>query len=457
MNEPSDAIVGTIPIAQRYLKNPDSAQMPPGLANTPEKTIGQTLGLDNQGKSPRRFKRWIVWAVLLILALAIVVSVWSGSGTNGAVQYTTDALIRGDLTVTVTATGNLAPTNQVEVSSELSGIIKTVLVDFNDTVKVGQPLAYLDNTKFEAAMMQSRAGLASARATYRQAQATLRLKEQNLKRLRTAHDLSGGRAPSAGELEVAEAELLRAKADEAANQAAIDKARAALKIDETNLTKTTLFSPINGIVLQRSVDPGQTVASSLQAPVLFVLAEDLAQMELQVDVDEADVGLVHKGQSATFAVDAYPDRTFNAHITQVRFGSQITNSVVTYTTLLNVDNSDLLLRPGMTATAEITVQKIEDALLAPNTALRFAPPQTEDRTTGRRSGVFGMLFPRPRSGQHAKQPNGAAKKTRLWTLEENQPVPVVAATGATNGAMTIVTGDDLHAGMQVVVDMVAKK
>ncbi|MBI5064325.1 MAG: efflux RND transporter periplasmic adaptor subunit, partial [Desulfatitalea sp.] len=304
-----------------------------------------------------------------------MLAAWVRSRHSGPahIEYKTAGITQGDLTVVVSATGNLTPTHEVQVGSELSGIIKSIAVDYNDRVTVGQPLAYLDSTKYEAAVMQSRAALTSAESRLQQTQATALQKEQNLKRLNKAHALSGGKAPSAGELDIATADTLRAKADTAAAQAAIHQAKAVLKIDETNLAKTTIYSPIDGIVLKRNVDPGQTVAATLQTPVLFVLAQDLSRMKLQVDVDEADVGLVREGQIAVFSVDAYAGRTFQAEIIQVRYGSQITNGVVTYTTLLNVANPDLVLRPGMTATAKIEVSKVINTLLVPNTALRFTP------------------------------------------------------------------------------------
>ena len=237
--------------------------------------IVRAIGLENGGTGKRRWVKWLVGGGVVVLVI-VGVLFWLGRNGQQTLQYRTTEIQRGDLTVSVTATGNLAPTNEVEVGSELSGIVQTVLVNFNDTVAVGQPLARLDATKFEALVMQSRAALSSARARHQQAKATLLQTERGLKRLQRAHSLSGGRAPSAGEMEAAEADLERARADVAAALAAIDQANANLRVDETNLSKTTIVSPINGTVLQRNVDPGQTVAASLQAPVLFVLAEDLS-------------------------------------------------------------------------------------------------------------------------------------------------------------------------------------
>jgi HlyD family secretion protein len=260
-------------------------------------------------------------------------------------------------------------------------------------------------------------------------------------------------------VDAAEASLARARAGEASARAQVAEARATLKVDETNLTKTVIVSPVEGLVLTRSVDPGQTVAASLQAPVLFTLAEDLTQMELQVDVDEADVGRVQEGQSATFTVDAYPEREFAAQITQVRYGSATTEGVVTYKTILKVDNPDLVLRPGMTATAEITVDRVADGLLVPNAALRFSPPQATPTASGERHGLVSLLLPRP-----PRRPKRAGVETlpksqarQVWVLQGGELRAVAVVTGATDGALTVITSGDLALGAVLVVDTVDVK
>ncbi|MBI5896242.1 MAG: efflux RND transporter periplasmic adaptor subunit [Desulfobacterales bacterium] len=401
--------------------------------------IVQALGLESDNASKRRWRKWLVWGLAILLLAMLAAWVRSRHSGPAHIEYKTAGITQGDLTVVVSATGNLTPTHEVQVGSELSGIIKSIAVDYNDRVTVGQPLAYLDSTKYEAAVMQSRAALTSAESRLQQTQATALQKEQNLKRLNKAHALSGGKAPSAGELDIATADTLRAKADTAAAQAAIHQAKAVLKIDETNLAKTTIYSPIDGIVLKRNVDPGQTVAATLQTPVLFVLAQDLSRMKLQVDVDEADVGLVREGQIAVFSVDAYAGRTFQAEIIQVRYGSQITNGVVTYTTLLNVANPDLVLRPGMTATAKIEVSKVINTLLVPNTALRFTPPEQAQETKPK-AGVVSMLVPLPPAEKSKLTPQGRnrAASQRLWILDNGQPVAVAATVGPTDGTLTVI-------------------
>ncbi len=275
-----------------------------------------TLGLDRETRKRKIGKRHIVW-VLIFLFLSLTAVALLPQWEKPLVRYQTETVKRGDLAIVIHATGNLAPTNKVHVGCELSGIVKKVEVDFNDRVQIGQPLASLDDTKFRAAVMESRAALNSAEAKYLQAQTSSVLKEKNLERVQQLYKISGGKMPTPQDLEVTEAEMHRAKAEESAAKAAIEQARARVKIDETNLSKTTILSPINGVVLSRNVDPGQTVAASLQAPVLFSLARDLTQMELQVDVDEADIGLVWEGQQAEFTVEAYSGQVFAARIAQI--------------------------------------------------------------------------------------------------------------------------------------------
>jgi HlyD family secretion protein len=242
---------------------------------------------------------------------------------------------------------------------------------------------------------------------------------------------------------------------EASAKAQVAVAQATLETHETDLAKAEIRSPVDGLVLQRQIEPGQTVAASLQAPVLFTLAEDLTHMELHVAVDEADVGKIGEGQSAVFTVDAYPDRSFPASITQVRFAPQTIEGVVTYETVLQVNNSDLALRPGMTATAVITVQQLHDVLLVPNAALRFNPPVTK---TTRRSGgsLFSTLFRRPRPAKRRAE-DAATSSQKVWILRNNQPVMVPVKTGASDGKLTELRNTDLKAGDEVIVDAVSVK
>lgn len=413
--------------------------------------IARTLGIERPGRSRIRSFKWLVWSIAALVILAVIIV--SQSMNNAAdVQYKTEDVRRGNLMVTVSATGNLEPTNQVDVSSELSGIIDAVKVDYNDTVEAGQVLAELDTDKLGAQVLQSEAALVAAQAVVREAQASVHETELKLQR---CERLAKNKLCADEEVDTNQAAYIRAQAEEGSAKAHVDEARAKLDADRTNLEKSVIRSPINGVVLVRAVEPGQTVASSLQAPVLFTLAEDLSQMELHVDVDEADVGQVEEGQEATFTVDAFPDRTFKARITQVRYGAQEVDGVITYETVLTVDNGDLSLRPGMTATAEIIVQKISDALLVPNAALRFKPKTQATKPGAGGGSLLSQLMPRPPSIKK----NRVTKTTdndeqRVWILRDGVPVAIPVTVGATDGNWTKVTGGELQPDMVVVVSSV---
>ena len=429
----------------------------------PETDIAQTLGIDISSGKRRYLRRLIGWGFLFLVA-AIALSFFFTRNKAETIKFRTQPASRGDITIKVNATGSLEPTNQVDVGSELSGIIENVEVDHNDQVKVNQVLARLDTDKLEAQVLQSKAALEAVKAQILQAEATLKETRLELQRLKKAYELSGGKIPSQYDLDAAEAAFARAQADEASAKAQVAKAQATLKAEETDLAKTVIRSPINGIVLLRDVEPGQTVAASLQAPVLFTLAEDLTKMELHVDVDEADVGRVKKGQEATFTVDAYPEETFLAQITQVRYSSQETDGVITYETVLKVDNSKLLLRPGMTATAEITVRKVADAILVPNAALRFTPPVRNDikkQERPDRGTVMGKLMPRPPRPQKKSSSNhldttGTNTNRRVWTLNAGHLVPIAIRTGVTDGIITEILEGDIVPGMELVVAVVGE-
>lgn len=399
------------------------------------------------------FGRRRLWLAGALMVIAGAGWLFFSAGDEAAVpRYATEAVTVGTLVVKVSATGNLQPTNQVDVGSELSGIVDRVFVDDNDRVKKGQVLARLDLSKLQDAVSRSRASLAAAEAQVLQAQATVAEARATLARYRQVAELSGGKVPSKSEIDTAEANLKRAEANEASARASVVQARAALQSDETNLAKADIRSPIDGVVLARKVEPGQTVAASFQAPVLFTLAEDLSKMELQVDVDEADVGQVKAGQKATFAVDAWPGRQYSAVITRVGYGSQQKEGVISYLTVLEVGNDDLSLRPGMTGTAEITTLTRGNALVVPNAALRFTPAAKAATEQKSSRGVAGLLLPRlPRQTPKVREaPKGGVQ--HVWVLQDGQPVAIEVQTGATNGRVTEITGGPLKAGMQVITE-----
>lgn len=395
------------------------------------------------------YKRWALIAAIAIIGIGVL---FMRSGKDEAApRYRTEAATIGPLVVTVSATGNLQPTNEVDVGSELSGIVEKVFVDDNDVVRKGQLLAQLDLSKLTDAVEKSRANLAAAEAAVLQAQATVAESRATLARYRQVSELSSGKVPSRSEMDTAEANVKRAEANEASARASVAQARANLRSDETNLGKASIRSPIDGVVLKRKVEPGQTVAASFQAPVLFQLAEDLSKMELQVDVDEADVGEVRVGQRATFTVDAWPGRKYSALITRVGLGSQEKDGVVSYLTILRVANDDLSLRPGMTGTAEITTLTRDKALLVPNAALRFTP---ETKTAQQKqSGMSLVRVMMPRPPAPTRKVHGPSNSTpRVWVLRDGKPVPIDVKTGATNGKVTEITGGELKAGTEVITE-----
>ena len=404
----------------------------------------------------RRWPRRLLIGAGALLLVGAVAWWWSGSSEEAAApRYATERARVGTLVVKVAATGNLQPINQVDVGSELSGIVDRVFVDINDRVKTGQVLARLDIARLQDAVAKSRASLAAAEAQVLQAQATLAEARATRARFRQVAELSGGKVPSQSELDSAEANVKRAEASEASARASVVQARATLQSDETNLAKADIRSPIDGVVLARKVEPGQTVAASFQAPVLFTLAEDLAKMELQVDIDEADVGQVEAGQGAIFSVDAWPGRQYRAVITRVGYGAQVKEGVVSYLTILSVDNADLSLRPGMTGTAEITTLTRENALLVPNAALRFTPPTADAAAKPASRGVTGMLLPRPPRQAPKSQAPAPGASPRVWVLQNGEPVALDVQTGASNGRETEITGGALKAGMEVITEALA--
>jgi len=413
--------------------------------------IEAILGLDRPVVS--RFRTWRRYLIGAALAALAVVGLYLafGGGAATPLRYVTEPASRGDLTVIVTATGTVQPTNKVDVSSELSGTVRKVLVDYNSAVKVGDVLAELDTDKLRATVDSSRAKLVSARAQVEQAKATVEETKLTYERRKT---LLATQAGSKQDLDTAKAAYDRAVAALDAAQAEIGVAAAQLTLDETNLNKARIVSPINGVVLARNVDPGQTVASSFQAPVLFTIAEDLKQMEVQVDVDEADVGKVREGQKATFTVDAYPERKFQASIRELRFGSEVVQGVVTYKAVLATDNSELLLRPGMTATAEITVEQVPDALTVPNAALRFSPPV---QVTATNESFLRKLLPRMPQFRAASQKEATGGKRVVWVLKDGTAAAVPVVAGATDGRRTAILEGDLKPGEAVIVDTAAVK
>ena len=411
----------------------------------------------SQARPGHPLRKWIIGLVILALIGVGYYYYRQESKQDTGPIYNTTELARGDLKIIVTATGNLAPTNQVTVGSELSGTVSEVYVDINDAVKEGQPIAKLDTAKLLQQTERNRAILLSAKARVSQAEATLLENDAALRRLQDLHRLSAGKTPSRAVMDTAVASVARAKADLESAKASVAQSEADVKSIERDLSKTIIRSPLDGIVLTRSVEVGQTVAASFTAPILFLIAGDLRSMDLVVTVAEADIGRVEDGQPASFKVDAWPKRTYNAAVKRVAFGSVVTNNVVTYNTELAVANDDLSLRPGMTATADIAVAQREAVLLVPNAALRFDPAialklgkvEKPKRTLveslapggGRRWG----------RGASGSKPTPRASGSRVWILKNNEPFEILVETGITDGRFTEARGEGLTEGVPIIV------
>jgi HlyD family secretion protein len=416
---------------------PASAPLPASAKETPLKTRSGALQRELTAKAKKRFwtsKR--IWIAVGSVAALFLIYLIFFSGGSGEPNYVTAEVTRGPMTVTVSATGTLEPTNEVDVGAETNGRVAEVLVDFNDRVTKGQVLARLDTEQLNAKLAQSRASLSAAQATVRQAEATL---AESRTRANRVTQMFQHNVASRQDMETAQADQKRAVATLEKTRADAALAAAMVSQDQTALSKTEIRAPIDGIVLTRNIEPGTTLAVQLQMPVLFKIASDLSQMELKIDIDEADVGSVREGQTATFTVDAFPQRRFTARLTSLRNSPKTEAGVVTYEGVLTVDNSGRLLRPGLTANADILVASIDTALLVPNGALRFTPPED----------IVGAAPPPP------ARRNDGQMMGRVWVLNGLKPEPRDLRVGRSDGHMTEVVGGNLRRGEKVITDIAA--
>ena len=429
------------------------------------------------------WQRWAKWAAIGIGVILLLLLVRHFTKPSDAAGYATESVKRGALTTTVSATGKLAPVNQVTVGSQLSGLVTEVAVDVNDHVTKGQALALIDPEQIDDQIRQAKAQLAANQAAVNEARATLEQSQATLDRYQQVSKLSGGRVPAKTEMEGAIADRDRAAGALKVALANVQASNASLAQNQTQRSRAIIRSPVTGVVLARQVDPGQTVAASFNTPTLFVIAEDLSKMKLEVSVDEADVGQIKQGQKASFTVDAFPGRTFPAAITRVDLGSNLTvqdaasssssstassasstGQVVSYAADLSVANPTLELRPGMTATADIVTSQVNNALLVPNAALRFVPEKADAAAaSGESAGIAGALVPRRRrrggddGSDGATALNAGGQHTVYVVDAEGNPKPVSVTIGQTNGTVTVVTGGDLKPGMRVITGQLSGK
>ncbi len=401
--------------------------------------IEEAIGVSTSAR--RKKRRRNAWWLLVLLAVAAGGYLWWNSRQQQSITaYDTVPAAKSDLVITASATGTIQPITKVDVGSELSGVARDVLVAENDVVKAGAVLARLDTTRLLAQQEKAKAQLAAAQSRVLTAQASL---DQSALALTRQLKLRARTLSTDQEAEQAQGEQSRAEANLSAAKAEVLAAQADLALVSADLGKSTIASPIDGIVLKRSVEPGQTVAASLQAPVLFTIAQDIARMQLEANVDEADIGIVKVGQSASFTVDAYRTRTFDAKVERISYAPETVDGVVTYKTYLSADNSDLALRPGMTATAKIVVESHAGVLAVPNEVLRYSPPKIQQSQGFSITQMFMPRFPRTERSKNPVEPDG---KRNIYVLENGKPVAHRVKTGGTDGKNTIVTVGDIKAG-----------
>lgn len=398
-------------------------------------------------------KKKFILALALIIALALIVVLFIAlKFAKNETRYITQKPTRGDISQDVSATGTLEPTDTVEVGSQISGTIYEVLVDVNDEVKKGQILAKIDPEKLEQSVDNYEAQLQSARAELTSAEVTLENKQWTYENYKDLFNKTGGKSPSQLQLKTAELEYKSALANIDIKKASIRQLETSLKSAKIDVKNSIITSPTNGIILSRSIDPGQTVAASFSTPTLFTIAQDLTKMKLISSVLEADVGRVKENQEVEFSVDAYPNEKFKAKVAKVNFAdssststsdSSTSSNIISYEVTTFVDNSQLLLRPGMSATATIKTQAVKNALIIPYQALLFSPNATTKKSSG-----MSMMGPPKRD---RRSYSGVGNKGSVWILENGVPKEVEIDIGITNGRSAQVLGENLSEDSKVII------
>jgi HlyD family secretion protein len=384
-------------------------------------------------------KKIIIVAAVVVVAILLFV-ILSGSEETKA-TYATAEVQRGDISILVTATGSLEAVTTVQVGSQVSGTIAALYADFNDHVKKGQLVAQLDPTFLKAQVAQAQADLEKADAS-----AELSNKESERAALLFQKNM----------ISESDRDLALTNYDLAV--AAVKSARAALHRAQTNLDYATIISPIDGVVISRDVDVGQTVAASLQAPTLFTIAQDLSQMQVNASIDEADIGQIKQGDRVLFTVDAYPDKTFEGRVSQVRLLPEIVQNVVTYDVIIEVSNPELLLKPGMTANVTILVDQANNVLKVPTAALRFHPPMQAGQTSSQGGAEEARASNTQPSNSGAAMGSSLhsnnGRKPRVWVLgQDEKPKPILVQTGISDGTSVEITSGDIKEGDRVIVGM----
>jgi HlyD family secretion protein len=376
-------------------------------------------------------RKAVLVATVIVVITVLVVMLGGNEPDSAEASYQLVKIDRGAVTATVSATGTLNPLVTVQVGSQVSGNIQHLHADFNSRVRKGDVIAQIEPSLFQAQKAKAEANLRSAKAALDRAGVTLRDAERQLKRTK---DLSKRNMVSDSELDATQLAYDQAVVDFKVQEAGVAEAQAALQLAEVNLAHTTIYAPIDGIVISRDVDVGQTVAASLQAPTLFTIAQDLSQMQIEADVDEAFIGTVREGQPVTFTVYAYPERTFQGKLAQIRLNPNLEQDVVIYKSIVEVDNEDLSLKPGMTATVSIEVARRDDILRVNTSALRFVPELPPEQLDGLRADLAL-----------------ARNEVLLWKSTENGLQPVKAKIGLVGETKSEISGDGIEEGVEVAV------
>ena len=398
-------------------------------------------------KSSKKIYIWVI-LILLLGSSAYYFFILKNSTQTQTFEYVTKKITRGDLSVVVSATGNLNPTNSVDIGIEVSGTIKEIYVDFNDEVEIGQVLAKLDTTKLQSEVDSLRASLTIAKANQKESEVGLRSKKSIYDRTLKMYKSSNGKYPSINELDDTKFTYETAISNLDATKAKVEQAIYNLKTAQQNLDKAVVKSSIKGIVLNKEIEVGQTVAATMSTPTLFTLAKDLTLMDLIVSIDEADVADIKKDLNVTFSVDAYPKKVFKGKIKQVRLNPIAVNGVVTYETVVLVNNEELLLRPGMTASAKIVTKESVDKLIVPNGALRFKP-KTQNKE---RKNTMSLVEP-PKGPQGENKTKDLLKKdiSPIFILENNEVKRVMVKVLDTDGKSSTVESKDLKVDDEVII------
>jgi HlyD family secretion protein len=390
----------------------------------------------------------------LMLVLAVVAAVtasvaayYRGNGAGDGPKVATATVTRGAVVETVEATGTLEAVTTVDVGTQVSGTIKALNADYNSQVRKGQVIAQLEPSLFETQVEQARATVQRLQAEVDSAQVHV---EDTRVKLTRAQNLAAKGLIPATDLETAQANARQAEASLKAAEAQVVQGRASLRNNDVNLGHTTIKAPIDGIVISRNVDVGQTVAASMSAPTLFVLAQDLRQMQVNARVDESDIGRIEAGQQVRFRVDAHPEDTFTGTVKQVRLEPVIEQNVVSYVTVIDVPNADLKLKPGMTANVTIEIARADDVLRVPNAALRFRPTAEVFTALGQQAPREDLPASAGGSARGRVRPADAGtQRSGVWMLRDGGLVRVPVKTGVNDGTMTAVTGEGLQEGAQI--------